>query len=44
MILALWWQMMGGEKGCGSESGSWGGQRRRSCRAWERGEEVKSGR
>ena len=21
-----------------------GGQRRRSCRAWERGEEVKSGR
>ena len=25
MILALWWQMMGGEKGCGSESGSWGG-------------------
>ena len=34
--------MMGG-KGCGSESGIWGG-RRGSCRAWERGEVVEVGR
>ena len=32
-----------GEKGCGSESGSWEGKRG-SCRTWERGEVVEVGR
>ena len=32
-----------GEKGCGSESGSKGGERG-SCRTWERGEVVEVGR
>ena len=33
----------GGQKGCGSESGNWGGGRG-SCRAWERREVVEVGR
>ena len=32
-----------GEKGCGSESGSWEGKMG-SCRTWERGEVVEVGR